>query len=255
MKSLKRALVFVLAATAVVETSVFADCRVVSDIRIDSSDDISKYEQVCEAQNVTVFADGQERVILPNLKRAGLVNIDSRGLRAVAMPALEQVRDLYVQGVGVEVVEFPALQYVTGRLVIQNQPVKFLNLPELNQVGRLIIHGCANLEFIFADKLQSIGSAELAANSKLNASVIQVLENVTILSPEQYAYRQDQAEKMRLYRQQLIRNGSKPAPIRPTGHPTHFRDYMTNYYVDYPAQYHDYWYSIGPWGFWLWHRL
>ena len=73
MKSLKRALVFVLAATAVVETSVFADCRVVSDIRIDSSDDISKYEQVCEAQNVTVFADGQERVILPNLKREGLV--------------------------------------------------------------------------------------------------------------------------------------------------------------------------------------
>ncbi len=232
-----------------------AACRTVSDIRIDSSDDVKKFEQVCEAQNVTIFSDSADRVILPNLERAGLVNIDSRGLRAVAFPALKQVRDLYVQGSGIEIAEFPSLQVVTGRFAVLSQPIKFLNLPQLTQVGRFIIQSCSSLEFIFADKLQSIGSVELSANGSLSQHLVSVLERLSIMTPEEHAQRQAEAEKMRIYRQQLILNGSQPAPIRPTGHPTHFRDYMTGYYADYPSQYHDYWYSLSSWGFWLWHTL
>jgi hypothetical protein len=255
MRSLIFSLSFLAAALVLAPSPMNAACRTVSDIRIDSSDDAKKFEHVCEAQNVTIFADNVDRVILPNLERAGLVNIDSRGLRAVALPALKQVRDLYVQGSGIEIAEFPSLQVVQGRFAVLSQPIKFLNLPQLTQVGRLIIQGCSSLEFIFADKLQSIGSVELSANRSLSQNVVSVLEHLSILTPEEYAQRQAEAEKMRIYRQQLILNGSQPAPIRPTGHPTHFRDYMTGYYADYPSQYHDYWYSLSPWGFWLWHTL
>lgn len=252
---MRKLILTAITVVSLIPETLSAACRSVSDIRIDSADDVKKYEDVCEAQNITVFADNLDRVILPNIKRAGLVNIDSRALRAVALPGLEVARDIYIQGSGIEVAEFPALQTVSGRFVVLSQPVKFLNLPELTQVGRLIIQSCGNLEFVFADKLQSIGSAELSGNSRMNENVVKILENLTVLSPEQYANRQAQAERMRLYRQQLIMNGNQPAPIRPTGHPTHFRDYVTDYYVNYPAQYHDYWYTIGPWGFWLWHRL
>ena len=254
MKSFLTAWALAVAAVSIIPSISYAACRSVTDIRIDSFEDIKRFEDVCEARNLTIFADNIDRVVLPNLQRAGLVKIDSRGLRAVVLPQLKQVRDLYVQGDGIEVAEFPALQLVSGRFVVLTQPIKFLNLPELRQVGRLRIEGCSLLEFIFADRLDSIGSTELIANGRLNPHVISVLENLTVLTPEEYAKRQAEAEKMRMYRQQLILNHALPAPMRPTGHPTLLRDYMTGYYAYYPSSYHDYWISLSPWGFWIWYH-
>ena len=57
MKNILMALFFSTSIAAVMETPVFSACQMASDVRIDSTDDIQKYDQVCEAQNVTIFAD------------------------------------------------------------------------------------------------------------------------------------------------------------------------------------------------------
>jgi hypothetical protein len=234
-------------------------CRVVDSVRVDSSAQLESLQDVCEVNgSLAIFADGVEKIVLPNLKRAGLINVEAIGLKALAMPNLQYVRDLYVSGSELEAAEFPALLEVSSRLVIRERNIKYLNFPELRRVGRLILQSCLNLQFVFADKLYDVASARVEDNPSLNPGSASVLAAVTRkLSAEEQQYVASAQSQILELKRQLLQNTLAHPPIRPTGHPTQFDSFglIRSYYTWYPAEYHDYWYSIGPWGFTLYHRL
>jgi hypothetical protein len=233
-------------------------CRSVSAMRVESQKDIERLQDVCEVkESLAIFADGVEKVVLPNLKRAGLINIESNGLKALAMPKLEVVRDLYISGADLEAAEFPALTDVTSRLVIRERNLKYLNLPEARRIGRLILQSCLNLQFVFADKLYDVGSARLEDNPNLNPGSASVISAVTRkLSAEEMSYVTNAQSQILMLKRKLLENSLTQPPIRPTGHPTQFDSFglIRSYYEWYPAEYHDYWYSIGPWGFTMYYH-
>lgn len=233
-------------------------CRVIGAMRIDSQQDLDRVQDVCEVtESLAIFADGVEKVVLPNLKRAGLINIESNGLKALAMPKLEVVRDLYISGADLEAAEFPSLTDVSSRLVIRERNLKYLNLPEVRRIGRLILQGCLNLQFVFADKLYDVGSARIEDNPSLNPGSASVISAVTRkLSAEEMSYVTNAQSQILLLKRKLVENSLAQAPIRPTGHPTQFDSFglIRSYYEWYPAEYHDYWYSIGPWGFTMYYH-
>jgi hypothetical protein len=235
-----------------------SECRVISAMRVETAQDIERLQDVCEVtDSLAIFADGVEKIVLPNLKRAGLINVESMGLKALAMPSLTSVRDLYISGADLEAAEFPALQEVSAHLVIRERNVKFLNLPELRKVNRLVLQSCLNLQFVFADKLYDVGSSSLDGNPSLNPGSASVITSVTRkLSPEEAQYVKDAQDQIRAFKLRLIENAAQP-PIRPTGHPTKFDSFglIKSYYDWYPYQYNDYWYSIGPWGFTAYYRF
>lgn len=234
-------------------------CRSISAMRVETQQHIDSLQDVCEVtESLAIFADGVQKIELPNLKRAGLINIESNGLKALAMPKLQSVRDLYISGAELEAAEFPSLDTVSSRLVIRERNLKYLNLPELRRVGRLILQSCLNLQFVFADKLYDVGSARLEDNPSLNPGSASMISSVTRkLSPEELNYVTNAQNQIRDIKRKLIENSLSQPPIRPTGHPTQFDSFglIRSYYEWYPAEYHDYWYSIGPWGFTMYYRL
>jgi hypothetical protein len=142
--------------------------------------------------------------------------------------------------------------------VIRERNIKYLNFPELRRVGRLILQSCLNLQFVFADKLYDVASARVEDNPSLNPGSASVLAAVTRkLSAEEQQYVASAQSQILELKRQLLQNTLAHPPIRPTGHPTQFDSFglIRSYYTWYPAEYHDYWYSIGPWGFTLYHRL
>jgi hypothetical protein len=253
----------ILLATGLLSTwaswSYAETCRSISAVRVETQRDVERLRDVCEVRDsLAIFTSGVEKIVLPNLKKAGLINIESDGLKALAMPELQVTRDLYISGAELEAAEFPSLTDVTSRLVIRERNLKYLNLPEVRRIGRLILQGCLNLQFVFADKLYDVGSARLEDNPALNPGSASVISSVTRkLSAEEMSYVTNAQSQIQLLKLKLLQNSLAHPPIRPTGHPTQFDSFglIRSYYEWYPAEYHDYWYSIGPWGFtYYYHR-
>jgi len=234
-------------------------CRVINAVRIDSERDLERIQDVCEVtDSLAIFADGVEKIVLPNLKKAGLINIEAFGLKAIALPKLESARDLYISGADLEAAEFPSLKEVSAHLVIRERNLKFLNFPELRRVNRLVLQSCMNLQFVFADKLYDVGSSRVDDNPNLNPGSASVIASVTRkLSPEEMQFVANAQRQVQDLKRRLIENNLAQPPIRPTGHPTKFDSFglIRSYYEWYPAEYHDYWYSIGPWGFTMYYHL
>ena len=228
-------------------------CRVIESARIDNEKQLEQLRDVCEiTQSLAIFADGVREITFPNLRRVGLINIEAIGLEAIAFPKLESVRDIYLTGSDLKVAEFPRLQFVSGRLVIQQRNLQFLNLPELRRVGRLILHSCLNLEFVFADKLYDVASIRMENNPALNPASAENLKRVTrVMTPEELEYIKNAQEEMRLFKRKLWENTLNQPPIRPTGHETHFDSFgmIKSYYAWYPYEYARYYDFIGPWGY------
>jgi hypothetical protein len=233
-------------------------CRSIEWARLENNRDVERMKDVCEVrQSLAIFVDGVTELTFPRLKRAGLINIESNGLEAIAFPKLEQARDIYLSGSDLKVAEFPVLETVSARLAIQERNVQFLNFPSLKRVGRFILQGCLNLEFVFADKLYDIASIRMDGNPALNPASAENLKSVTrVMSAEEIAYIQNAQEEMRLFKRKLLEKSLTESPIRPTGHPTHFDSFglIKSYYEWYPYEYDRYWGAIGPWGYWLFFR-
>lgn len=232
------------------------DCRTLDWVRIENKKDLQRLQGVCEIKtSLAIFTTDIEQITLPHLKRVGLINIDSDHLKAIAFPALKSARDIYVQGMDLEVAEFPQLEQVSSRLVFDSAGVRFLNFPVLEKVGRMIIHVCPSLEFVFSDQVLQLGSIWIEKSQKLAEVCRQrILANTQIISIEEMALLQDSKRKMTVFKD-LYAKGATPAPIRPTGHPTHFDSFgliVDHYYQWYPYEYSRYWGVIGPWGYsWL----
>lgn len=228
-------------------------CRTVDFVRIENSQQLERLQEVCEIrQSLAIFSSDLKEVVLPRLKRVGLVNVEADGLEALAFPALEAARDIYLTGSDLKVAEFPVLNTVSARLVIQQKNLQFLRLPELRRVGRLILNGCSNLEFVFADKLYDVASIRLDNTPMLNPASEAKLKSVTrVMTPEEIAYIKNAEEEMRLFKRRLIEKTLTEAPIRPTGHPTHFDSFglIKSYYTWYPYEYSRFYDFIGPWGY------
>jgi hypothetical protein len=242
-------------AASLVVTGLFgaqaqAGCRVEKEIRIDRASDVSRWSDVCEVEKLAIFVDGEKSIIFPNLQSAGLINIDTVGTQSVAMPALKHVRDLYLSGSGMEVAEFPVLETVEGRLVVNRQNIKFLNFPELLLAGRVILSNCPDLEFVFVDKLKAINSLRNEGTPSLNEESAAFMASVSLMTNEEWMQRNQEAERMRQFKNKLMSNPFGMQPIRPTGHKTQFKKYDVDaYYNWYPYEYHRYWYAIGTFGF------
>ncbi len=240
--------------------SAFADnCRTVSNLQIRSESDIQRLNDVCVVEgSLAIFADGVEKIVLPNLTQAGVVNIDAHGLRALAMPKLTHATGLYVNGTELEVAEFPALQTVSGHFAVQAPSMRFLNLPNLTQVNRLVFKGCSNLEFVFVDKLGDVGSFLLEQNPKLNEGSASMLTAVTRnLAPDEQDYVINGMNRVADLKIRLHAGMADSTPMPTTGHPTTFDSFgfIKHYYDWYPYEYHDYWLYLSPWGFTLWYPM
>lgn len=139
---------------------------------------------------------------------------------------------------------------VEGRLVVKDQNIKFLNLPELKLAGRVLFDNCPDLEFVFADKLRAINSFNNNDTPTLNQNSINMLANISILTEDQWQQRQQSAKRMSEYKVRLMTDPSSIHRIRPTGHKTQFRQYNNEaYYNWYPYEYDRYWWVIGAFGF------
>lgn len=228
-------------------------CRTIEFARIDDESQLERLKDVCEiTQSLAIFTTGVREITFPQLKRVGLVNIESNGLEAIAFPKLESARDIYLSGSDLKVAEFPKLNTVSARLVIQEKNLKFFNLPELRRVGRFILYGCTSLEFVFADKLYDVASLRVENAPALNRASAENLKKVTrVLSAEEQEYIKNAQEEMRLFKRKLWENSLNQPPIRPTGHETHFDSFgmIRNYYAWYPYEYDRYYSFIGPWGY------
>ena len=238
-----------------VSTANEPPCRSVEWARLENNRDVERMNDVCEVrQSLAIFVDGVTELTFPRLQRAGLINIESNGLEAIAFPKLEQARDIYLSGSDLKVAEFPLLNTVSARLAVQEKNIQFLNFPSLKRVGRLILQGCLNLEFVFADKLYDIASIRMDGNPALNPASAENLKNVTrVMSAEEITYIQNAQEEMKFFKRKLLEKSLSEPPIRPTGHPTHFDSFgfIKSYYEWYPYEYDRYWSAIGPWGYWL----
>lgn len=224
-------------------------CRTIDFARIDTQEQVERLADVCEIrQSLAIFADGVEEIVIPRLKSVGLINVESRGLKAISFPYLESARDIYFTGSDVEVIAFPSLQTVSGRLVVQERNLKFLNFPEVKRIGRLILHSCLNLEFVFADKLYDIASIRLENNPALNASNADMLKNITrVPTPEELEFVKNAQEEIRDLKRKLIDKSLNQRPLPPTGHPTYFDSFgLTGYYRWYPYEYSRFYDYIGP---------
>jgi hypothetical protein len=240
--------------------SAFADnCRTVSDLQIRAESDIQRWNDVCVVEgSLSIFADGVEKIVLPNLVEAGVINIDTHGLRALAMPKLTHATDLYLNGIELEVAELPSLQTVSGHFVVQAPTIRFLNLPNLIQVNRLVLKGCSNLEFVFVDKLGDVGSFLLEQNPKLNEGSASMLTAVTRnLTPNEQDYVINGMNRVADLKIRLHAGMDDSTPMPTTGHPTTFDSFgfIKHYYDWYPYEYHDYWLYLRPWGFTLWYPM
>ena len=237
-------------------TALADSCRTVGSMQIRSQSDLERLSDVCEVEgSLAIFADGIEKIVLPNLREAGVINVDSHGLKALAMPKLEHATDLYVNGLELLVAEFPALQTVSGHFVVQAPSLPFLNLPSLAQVNRLVVQGCSNLEFVFVDKLGDVGTYSLERNPKLNPGSASMLTAVTRnLTPDEQDYVINGMNRVADLKLRLHSGRDTSTPIPTTGHPTTFDSFgfIKHYYDWYPNEYHDYWLYLSPWGFtWL----
>ncbi len=228
-------------------------CRVIDYARIDTAEQLARLENVCEIRkSLAIFTSGVSEIVLPNLKKVGLINVEADGLQALALPALESARDIYLTGSELQVAELPALHTVSGRLVIQQANLEYLRFPELRRVGRFILFNCPSLKFIFVDKLYDIASIRIDNAASLNPACEEKLRSVTrVLSPEERAFLQKAQQDMRDFKRQLIENTLSQPPIRPTGHPTKFDSFgmMKSYYQWYPYEYDRFHGFIGPWGY------
>jgi hypothetical protein len=228
-------------------------CRTVEFVRVENSRQLERLQDVCEIrQSLAIFTSDLKEVVLPRLKHVGIVNVEANGLEALAFPALETARDIYLTGSDLKVAEFPVLNTVSARLVIQQRNLQFLRLPELRRVGRLILNGCLNLEFVFADKLYDVATIRLDNNPALNPASEEKLRSVTrVMTPEELAFIKNSEEQMKLFKRRLIEKTLTETPIRPTGHPTQFDSFglIKSYYSWYPYEYSRFYDFIGPWGY------
>jgi hypothetical protein len=225
-------------------------CRVIEDARIETQAQLNRMKDVCEVRGaLAIFADGVEEIIIPRLKRVGIINIESYGLKAISFPQLQFARDIYFSGSDLEVAAFPSLQEVSSRFVVRERNLKFLNLPEARRIGRLILQSCLQLEFVFADKLYDIASSHLDNNPALNPASAELLKNITrVPTPEELAFIKNAQEDIRELKRKLIEKSLKEKPLPPTGHPTHFDSFgLTGYYSWYPYEYSRFYDYIGPW--------
>ncbi|NBX68260.1 MAG: hypothetical protein EBR01_04770 [Proteobacteria bacterium] len=234
-------------------------CRKIEFARVDNRAQLEKLRDVCEIEkSLAVFIEDANEATFPNLKRVGIINVDSKSLEAVAFPKLESARDIYLTGDRLVVAEFPLLSIISSRLVIQEQNLQFLNLPQLERVGRLVLSGCANLEFVFAEKLFDIASIRIENNPELNLVSEANLKKVTRkMGNREYELMRQSQEEMKLFRLRLIQGNLNSTPIRPTGHHTYFDYYgfIKSYYEWYPYEYSRYWDVIGPWGYTFFYRF
>lgn len=234
-------------------TSNEPGCRSIEWARLETNRDLEQMKDVCEVRkSLAVFVDGVREITFPNLKRVGLLNVESQGLEAIAFPKLETARDIYLTGSDLKAAEFPVLNLVSSRLAIQERNIQFLNFPSLRRVGRLILQGCLNLEFVFADKLYDVASIRMDGIPALNPASAENLKSVTrVMSAEELAFIQNAQDEMRLLKRKLLEKALSEPPIRPTGHKTKFDSfgYIKSYYEWYPYEYHRYWSIIGPLGY------
>lgn len=228
-------------------------CRTIEFARIDSIDQLQKLSDVCEIEkSLAVFIEDAREATFPKLKKVGTLNIESSSLEAIAFPQLETARDIYLTGSELKVAEFPRLRMVSSRLVVQEKQMEFLNLPSLERVGRLILMGCSNLQFVFAEKVFDIASIRIENNPVLNPVSEDNLKKVTRkMGNLEYELMMKSQEEMRLFRLRLLQGTMTCAPIRPTGHHTYFDYYgfIKSYYEWYPYEFSRYWDVIGPWGY------
>lgn len=225
-------------------------CRVIEDARIETQAQLDRMRDVCEVRGaLAIFADGIEEIIIPRLQRVGIINVESYGLKAIAFPQLQFARDIYFSGSDLEVAALPSLQEVSSRLVVRERNLKFLNLPEVRRIGRLVLQSCLQLEFVFADKLYDIASSRLDNNPALNPASADILKNITrVPSPEELEFIKNAQEDIRELKRKLIEKSLTERPLPPTGHPTHFDSFgMTGYYSWYPYEYSRFYDYIGPW--------
>ena len=222
------------------------------NFRVDSPQSVKRFESICELHgNVGIFTDGIQKLTFPNLKSAGVINIEAYGLQAISFPKLESTHYLYLSGPDLEVAEFPNLQVVNDVFHVQSRRLKFLNLPKLGRVdGTWSITGNPSLEFVFADDIYSIGELQIANNPMLKPGTADALQiALRILTPEEQQYIEEQREEMRELKHEIFEHLINQPPMPPTGHPTEYGS-IGFYYHWYPRMYWDYWETIGPWGFW-----
>jgi len=233
-----------------------APCKTLDWARIETQRDLERLEGVCEIKNsLAIFTTSIKQITLPALKRVGLINIDSDHLEAIAFPSLQSARDIYLTGLDLKVAEFPQLRAVSSRLVVNQTSIPYLNFSLLNRVGRLIIQNCPDLEFVFSESLLPPGSIWLENNSKLSETCkARLLANTKTISVEEMTLLQENNRKMAVFKN-LYHKNAVEAPIRPTGHKTHFDSFgmiVNDYYQWYPYEYSRYVGYIGPWGYsWL----
>jgi len=234
-------------------------CRTIEFARIDTVAQLEKLKDVCEIQkSLAIFIEDANEATFPNLKKVGLINVESTKLQAVAFPSLKEARDIYLTGSELRVAEFPSLTIVHSRLAVQEKQMEFLNLPNLERVGRLILSNCSNLEFVFAEKVFDIASIRIENNPVLNPVSEANLRKVTRkMGNEEYELMRKSQEEMRLFRINLMRGMLNSTPIRPTGHHTYFDYYgfIKSYYEWYPWEYGRYWDVIGPFGYTFFYRF
>jgi len=225
-------------------------CRTIEFARVENETQLQHLSDVCEIeQSLAIFTSGVKEIHLPRLRKVGLVNVEADHLEALALPFLETARDIYLSGADLKVAEFPRLNTVSGRLVIQEKNLQFLHFPELRRVGRLILYNCSQLEFVFADKLYDVASLRIENATRLNPASEENLKKVTrVLSAEEQEFVRKSQEEMENFKRRLGHQALEYAPIRPTGHPTHFDSFgmIRSYYEWYPYEYSRYWDVIAP---------
>ncbi len=225
------------------------ECRTAGNIRIDSAAELYKLDGICKvAGNLAIFPDDVESLVLPDLKEARLINIDSNSLKAVAMPKLERVTWLYLQSPSLEAIELTRLKNVGETFgVSEGNALRYLSVPALNSVGKLYMQDNTALEFVFAEQISVIGTLVSDNNPALADESFKYLQAASLqMSPSLRQQRADVAHGLGAYRQQVVTSYLNPN-LPSTGHPTYFGTigfappYVRRYYDVYPYHYDGLW--------------
>ncbi len=202
-------------------THGWAECRTVDNLRIDRADQLASLGSLCEVRgSLGIFLNTDREVSLPLLRRARLINIDSRGIRSLSLPALEQAERLYVQSPDLETVHFPKLQSV-GTLYLGARDLREVHLPKLREVGDLYVQNNPELETLLSPELVAVRGLTMAQNPKLSPESVAQLTRVGVaVTPEQRAEHLARQREMREAQARAL--ASQRTTIAPTGHPTFF---------------------------------
>lgn len=226
-------------------------CRYEGTLRIMEPSQLEVLKDICEiTENLLIFRDVGDEIVVPNLRSVNLINIDTNGIHSISFPKLEKAKHILVQTRDLEAIGFESLSRVSGTMYIKSLRLKYLNIPNLEKVGDLYLEDNPELVYVFAESIRMIGGITEVNNPKhADESIANLHWAGKIVTPQERAARAEEEKRIRQARFEAIEKMRQPPPTVGSHGPAQF---CTVGCGTYGVNFNEYWHRYGYLPYWNW---